>query len=308
MYSAIARNKRTTAILIVVYVLLVGGIGVALSLAFTSPWPAIILTVVAIAHVVLTWFQGGRWVEAALHSHRVTAKEEPRFYRTIENLAIRNGMPMPALGVEEVDDINAYALGLRRDRAVVGVTRGALDNLDNVELEAMMSHEMAHIRNGDSRVKVLVMGLVGAMQLIALILIGVASQSAQSAQSSRAKNKEEDNGGGAALGVFFLALGLVFLIIGYIVGPIVQAAVSRQREYLADATGVEMTRFAPGMISMFRKLELSESGVAPSAANGAMGMFYAYRRPRRGLGYLFTATHPPTWKRIERIQSISQAP
>ncbi|MFZ4079566.1 MAG: M48 family metalloprotease [Microbacteriaceae bacterium] len=305
MYSAIARNKRTTVILIVAYIFIVTGVGVALSWVFGSVWPAIILGVVSIVHVVLTWFYGGRWVEAALHSHRVSAKDEPRFYRTIENLAIRNGMPIPALGVEEVSDINAYAMGLRRDRAVVGVTRGALDNLDNVELEAILSHEMAHIRNGDSRVKVLVMGLVGAMQLIAIILIGAG---AQTANQANARRDNRDNGGAAVVGGFFLVLGLVFLIIGYVVGPIVQSAVSRQREYLADASGVEMTRFAPGMISMFRKLELSESGAISSGANGAMGMFYAYRRRRRGLGYLFTASHPPTWKRIERIQAIAKAP
>ena len=305
MYSAIARNKRTTVILIVAYIFIVTGVGVALSWVFGSVWPAIILGGVSIVHVVLTWFYGGRWVEAALHSHRVSAKDEPRFYRTVENLAIRNGMPIPALGVEEVDAINAYAMGLRRDRAVVGVTRGALDNLDNVELEALLSHEMAHIRNGDSRVKVLVMGLVGAMQLIAIILIGAG---AQTANQANARRDNRDSGGAAVVGGFRVVLGLVFWIVGYVVGPIVQSAVSRQREYLADASGVEMTRFAPGMISLFRKFEASESGAISSAANVAMGMFYAYRRRRRGLGYLFTATHPPTWKRIERIQAIAKAP
>lgn len=303
MYSAIARNKRTTVFLIISYIAIIVGIGVGFSFLFNSIWPVIVMSVLVSVHVVFAWFQGGAWVERAMNDHRVTARDEPRFYRVIETLAIRNGMPMPKLAVDERDlTINAYAAGMRPDKAIVGVTRGALDNLDNTELEAVMSHEMSHIKNGDMRVKTLVTALVGFMQLIAIILIGIGVGTADSNANDRDKNR----GGLAALGIVILVLGFVFVIVGFVVGPIVRSAVSRQREFLADASGVEMTRFVPGMVSLFRKMEYEEFGTTGVADSSALGMFYAYRRPRRGLAYLFNATHPPTYKRIQRVQAMEQ--
>ena len=302
MYSAIARNRRTTVLLIVGYVIIVVGVGVGFSFLLNSVWPVVVFSILAGLHVVFAWFRGERMCERAMRDHRVTAKDEPRFYRAVETLAIRNGMAMPKLAGDERDrSINAYAMGMRPDRAVIGVTRGALLQLDNTELEAVMSHEMSHIKNGDTRVKVLIMALVGFMQLIALILIVGAGQAG--AESNRS-NDRDNRGSAAAIGVVLLVLGFVFLIIGFVVGPIIQSAVSRQREFLADASGVEMTRFAPGMISLFRKFEIEEFGTTGASDSTALGIFYAYRRPRRGLAYLFTATHPPTYKRIERIEEI----
>jgi heat shock protein HtpX len=309
MYSAIARNRRTTVVLIISYIAIIVGIGIGFSFLFNSIWPVIVLSILVGIHVVYAWFRGGAMVERAMNDHRVTARDEPRFFRAVDTLAIRNGMPMPKLAVDERDlTINAYAAGMRPDKAVVGITRGALNNLDNTELEALLSHEMSHIKNGDMRVKTLVTALVGFMQLVAIILIGVSVGVGTSGSGSNSGSAERDKNraGLAVLGVVVLVLGFVFVIVGFIVGPIVRSAVSRQREYLADASGVEMTRFVPGMISLFRKMEYEEFGTTGVADSSALGMFYAYRRPRRGLAYLLNATHPPTYKRIERVASMER--
>lgn len=301
MHSAIARNKRTTVFLIAGYIVVVVGVGVGLSFLFSSIWPVIILSVFAALHVLIAWFRSASIINRAFHANTVTRREEPRLVNVVETLAIRNGMPVPTIEVVEDDDINAFAIGMRPDRAIVGATRGALNKLDSTELEAVMAHEMAHIKNGDTRVKMLVVALVGFMQLVAMILIAIVVGAGTSNNSS-----DKKNGGNplAILAIFALALSIVFLIVGYIIGPIVQSAVSRQRELLADASGVEMTRFAPGFVSLFRKFEEAELG---AGASGTLSIFYTYRRPRRGLLYLFTATHPPTWKRIERMEAMAEA-
>lgn len=301
MHSAIARNKRTTVFLIVGYIIVVVGVGVGLSFLLASIWPVIILSVFAALHVLFAWFRSARLINNAFHANTVTRREEPRLVSIVETLAMRNGMPVPTIEIVEDDDINAFAMGMRPDRAIVGATRGALNKLDNTELEAVMAHEMAHIKNGDTRVKMLVVALVGFMQLIAMILIAIVVGAGASNNNGGKKN-----GGNplAVLAIIAFALGLVFLIVGYIIGPIVQSAVSRQRELLADASGVEMTRFAPGFVSLFRKFEEAEQG---AGASGTLSIFYTYRRPRRGLLYLFTATHPPTWKRIERMEAMANA-
>jgi heat shock protein HtpX len=302
MYSAIARNKRATVILIVTYISLIVALGIAMSVALKSVWPVIILSVLTAVHVLWTWFGAERACEQAMRSHNVGARDEPRFYRTVETLAIRNGMPMPRLKVQEESFINAYAMGMRPEKSVVGVTRGALNELDNTELEAVMAHEMSHIKNGDSRMNILIASLVQFMQIIVIVLIlgaGTASDNNQ--------NKDKDSrAGGAALGVFLLLVAIPFILVGFIIGPIVNAAVSRQREFLADASGVEMTRFVPGMVGLFRKLEMQEFGTTGAAKGPVLGIFYTYRRPRRGIAYLFTATHPHTYKRIERVEEMER--
>jgi len=260
--------------------------------------------------VLWAWFRTGRMVDNALKATKITIRDEPLLYRTVQTLAIRNGMPMPAIEVSEDSDINAYAIGMRPDRAIVGATRGALNKLDAIELEAVMAHEMAHIKNGDTRVKLLIVGLVTFMQLLAMILLSMVvgiSQNNNTSRNGSGNRNQNDQGGAAAvavLAIILFALGLVFLIVGYVVGPLVQSAVSRQREYLADASGVEMTRFAPGFVSLFRKFDEEERG---AGATGALSIFYTYRRPRRGLRYLFTASHPPNWKRIERMEAMAEA-
>ena len=307
MYRAIARNKRTTVFLIVGYILVVVGVGVGLSFLVNSIWPVIILSVFAALHVLWAWFRTGRLVDNALHAKKITIRDEPRLYRTVQTLAIRNGMPMPAIEVSEDDDINAYAIGMSPDRAIVGATRGALNKLDSIELEAVMAHEMSHIKNGDTRVKLLIVGLVTFMQLLAMILlamvVGISQTNTRANTGKRSQNEQSGAAAVAVLAILLFALGLVFLIVGYVVGPLVQSAVSRQREYLADASGVEMTRFAPGFVSLFRKFEEEELG---AGATGALSIFFTYRWPRRGLRYLFTASHPPTWKRIERMEKMAE--
>lgn len=301
MYRAIRRNRIATFVIIAVYLVIVAAVAVGLSLLFHSPWWGIGLGILAMIHIAWVWAGAARTIERMMKTHRVTVEEEPRLYHAVENLAIRNGMPMPAIGVdEETLDINAYAIGFSPKRAVVAASRGALNALDSVELEAIMAHEMSHIRNGDTRVKVLLFGLVGFFQLLAQILIiGGTRVSATSGESGGGSKKNS----GAMLGGFLVVLGFVFMVLGYVIGPLVQNGVSRRRELLADASGVEMTRFIPGMVSAFHRMEAEDQ----TGASGPLAIFYTHRRARRGIAYLFTATHPPTWLRIEKLEEMEAA-
>ena len=302
MYRAIAKNKRTTILIITGYALIVIGLGVWASIALQSPWPAIIIIGVAATWVSVSLAKGIKLAQYLGHWKQISRADEFQLYVTVENLAIRNGMPMPIICIDDSPEINAFAVGMSPKKAIVGATTGALNALDSTELEAVMAHEMSHIKNYDTRVQMVITALVGSMSFLAMLcwafVIGALAGGAS-------ESRKEDNKGGAVfmvIAIVAIVPAIVFSILAWILGPLFSAAVSRQREYLADASGVEMTRYPDGMISLLRKLQAQEKGMAVHEL--AVAAFY-YHNERGGIKQLFTSTHPPTQKRIERVEDMA---
>jgi heat shock protein HtpX len=306
MYRAIQRNKRTTVILIACYIAIIGGLGVWASFALSSPWPGIIILGVAAAWVSVTLSRGVKIAQYLAHWRPVSRADERELYVIVENLAIRNGMPMPTVCVEDSPEINAFAVGMSQRTAIVGATLGTLNALDSTELEAVMAHEMSHIKNYDTRVNLVITALVGSMSFLAVLCWAFVLGALAGGSSSSSRRDRNDRSGAVAIAIAIVLTipAMVFSILAWMVGPLFSAAVSRQREYLADASGVEMTRYPDGMISLLRKLQAQEKGVAIHSL--ALAAFY-YHNERGGIRQMFNSTHPPLRKRIERVEVMANS-
>ncbi len=297
MYRAIARNRRSSIFLIAVFVVIICAAAVAVSFAVESWWPAVLILLFT---GLYTWWQIATAMKNAAKIAgcvEVTAKDEPRLYRTVENLAIRLGMPTPTVAVIEDPAPNALALGMKEDSALVAATRGLLDMLEDSELEGVMAHEMAHIKNEDSRVKLTIFAIIGSVAALSYIL----------ARGAWAIMRHPGRGKGAvavlAFGLALLAVAGLFALIAFLIGPLVNAAVSREREFLADASAFEMTRFADGLASALQKMDAS--AVTGKAALGTHS-FYFLNPARRSRFASWFSSHPSTEKRVERLRSISR--
>ena len=305
MYNAIARNKRNTVIIISLFVAFFTGVSAWLSWLTNNIWVGVSLLGFICIFTTVQYFAAARWAIGLAGGVRIDKDTHPRLWRTVENLAISEGMPMPKVYIIPDDSINAMAIGRDPAHAHVGATEGLLKITEKYELEGVMAHEMAHIKNYDTRVKLIVFGLVGAFSALAqfcwLFVFGIFG-------SSRAgQNKER----GVFLTVLLFPLGFVLLFVGVfawlvstIIGPLVMNGVSRQREYLADATGALMTRHPEALMSALNKMELFSQ--APARKNIATAGMYFTNPFRRGLFSRLFSSHPATDDRIDRLAEMAQ--
>lgn len=297
MYSAIARNRRYTVLLFVVFGAVAVGVSVWLSVLAKHPWPAIFILGFT---GIFTWLQLRSVVKNVQRLSgcvEVTAAQEPELHRVVQNLAIRNGMPVPRVCVIEDAAANAMAAGMSADNAMVAVTRGALDLLTRSELEGVVAHEMAHIRNLDSRVKLTIFALVGSFAA----LTAACWAGAMGILSGTRRRRNPMVGPAMAL----IAVAGVLAVVAYLVGPLVRAALSREREYLADASAFEMTRYADGLSSALLKMEAAGTAVRRSAF--ATNSFFFASPLRRGFWSRMLSSHPSTVDRVHRLYLISRS-
>ena len=222
----------------------------------------------------------------------IEKSDNPRLWRIVENLAITEGMPMPKLYVIPDEAPNAFASGRDPKHAVVAATTGLLAIMNDKELEGVMAHELGHVKNYDIRVSTIVFGLVSAIGVLADFAIRMAFFSGGGRKDSN------DNGLGAAL----IIIGIAASLIAWLIGPIVSAAVSRQREYLADATGAHTTRYPEGLASALEKL--GQYGRPMRRASSSMAHMYINDPVKPGLTERLFSTHPPIPQRIARLRAI----
>ncbi|MEO5535508.1 MAG: M48 family metallopeptidase [Pseudolysinimonas sp.] len=291
MYSAIAKNKRNTVFIILLFILIIGALSVVASF-IVGDWSVSIWTVVvAIGYAVIQYFLATRETLALSGAREVTKADQPRLYRIVENLAITEGLPMPKVYVINDPAPNAFATGRDPEHAVVAATTGILEIMTDSELEGVMAHEMGHVKNYDIRVSLIVFGLVIAIGLIADIIFRMLFWGGRSRNS---------NLGGPAF-LVVIAIGLVAAILAPIVAAVVQAAVSRQREYLADATSSLTTRNPEALASALEKLQTYGRPVART--NTSMSHLWIADPNRPGFMSKLFSTHPPIADRIARLRN-----
>lgn len=290
MYSAIAANKRNTIIIIALFVSLLGGISLWWGYASGNGSSAIMVIGFVLIYTIFQYYLAGKLAIGLTGAVEIQKEDNPRLWRTVENLSIAEGIPMPKVYIINDPAPNAFATGRDPEHAIVAATTGLLVLMDDNELEGVMAHELAHIRNYDIRVSTIVFGLVSAIGIIADFAIRAAFF---------AGGNNRDRG---SAGAILLVVGLVASLIAWLIGPIVSAAVSRQREYLADATGVQITRYPDGLASALKKL--GEYGRPMRRASASMAHMFLNDPIRPGFTERLFSTHPPIPKRIERITEM----
>ncbi|MCS5510694.1 M48 family metalloprotease [Curtobacterium flaccumfaciens pv. flaccumfaciens] len=295
MYSAIARNKRNTVVIVLVFLLIIGALGFFGGYLAGNVSIGFIVIVVALGYAVLQYFLAARQATAIAGGVEIDRVSEPRLWRTVENLAIATGMPMPRVFVIPDPAPNAFATGRDPEHAVVAATTGLLELMDDQELQGVMAHELGHVRNYDIRVSTMVFGLVVAVGLIADVLLRISIFSGLSG----GRNRNSDNGGSA--NPVLLIAGIVAVIVAPIAAAGVQAAVSRQREYLADATGAMTTRHPEGLARALEKL--GAHGRPTQTQNSSMAHLWIADPMRPGVMDRLFSTHPPLPDRIARLRA-----
>ena len=290
MYKQIAENKRRTVFIIIGFVILIGAIAGLFAWFYRDPWIAVWTIVAAMIYALIQYYFAGNIAMAMTGAKEIVKKDNPRLYNIVENLSITTGLPMPKVYIIDDKAPNAFATGRDPKHAAVAATTGLLDIMNDKELTAVMAHEMSHVKNYDIRVSMIVFGLVCVVGLISdfgfrFMYYG---------------NRRRDNEGSP--------VGYVLILIVAILAPIfagiAQMAVSRQREFLADASAVNITRYPEGMIDALKKLQSHSQPM--HSQNIATEAMYINNPLRKGFFSNLFSSHPPIEKRIERLEHGKQ--
>lgn len=288
MYNAIAANKRNTVFIMLVFIVIVAGLGYVFSQVYGSTgifWGTL---VGASVYALIQYFAAAKLALAVNGAHEIEKRDNPKLYRIVENLSITNGMSMPKVYLIDDPAPNAFATGRDPKHAYVAATTGIVELMSDRELEAVMAHEMGHVKNFDIRVMMIVFGLVSAIGLLADIFLRMLWFS-----DSRDRNSSP----------IFLVIGIVAAIVAPIIAMLVQFAISRQREYLADATGAMTTRDPEALATALEKIGQVGSGLRRQNSSSAH-LFFANPLKGASLAKLFS-THPPIEDRVKRLREMT---
>ena len=286
MYKAIAANKRNTLLIMAVFVALISVIGYLVSLYFGDVSISFWVIGGAAIYALIQYFLASKLAIAMTGAKEIQKRDNPRLFRIVENLAITLGIPNPKVYLIEDSAPNAFATGRDPKHAVVAATTGLLEIMDDRELEAVMAHEMGHVQNYDIRVSMIAFGLVSAIGILADIVMRMIFFG----------DRRDSNANPV-----ILVAGLVVVILAPLIATIVQLAISRQREYLADASGAMTTRDSDGMISALGKLE--SYGRPMKKQNTSAAHMFLNDPQKPGIFNRLFSTHPPLSESIKRLQS-----
>jgi heat shock protein HtpX len=295
-YTHIARNKFYSILLIFIFLLIVIGIGFFAAQVYNAPGIVVIAVLFSTISAFISYFFSDKITLSMSGAKQVDLKTSPELYQIVENLSIAAGLPMPRVYIIEDSAMNAFATGRNPKNAVVCVTTGILARLNKTELEGVLAHELSHIGNYDIRFMTLVVVLVGVITLLSDWLLRISFFGG-----------DNDNKNNNAI---FLIIGLILLIISPIVAMLIQLAVSRKREFLADSTGALLTRYPEGLASALEKI--SQDHEPLEAANKATAHLYIANplKDQKGKSTSWFAglfnTHPPIEERVKRLREMDK--
>ncbi|MCL2280647.1 M48 family metalloprotease [Candidatus Saccharibacteria bacterium] len=283
MYKAISANKRNTVVIMAVFLLIIGGLGALAGYIYQDWGVTVAVVVIASIYALVQFFLASHEALAINGAREIEKRDAPELYRIVENLAITEGLPMPKVYIMQDPSPNAFATGRNPRTASVAVTTGLMEIMNKRELTAVLAHEMGHVKNYDILVNMVAFGLVGAIGMLADLLVRMLFSS-----------KSDRDNKNPALMIF----GLVGLILAPIAATLVQLAISRQREYLADASGALTTRDPEALAAALEKLKTHGRPMEKQNRSTA-SMFFS--NPLKKASGLFR-THPPLDERIKRLR------
>jgi len=295
MYSQIESNKRNSIFLFVLFLIFIGVIVYIVNLLFFQGYMFIIVAaIIAIIFSLISYYSGDKIVLSMTKAKEANKKDHAYLINAVEGLAIAAGIPKPNVYVIPGQQINAFATGRNPKTSSVAVTEGCLQKLNRQELEGVLAHEMSHIKNYDIRVMMLASVLVGIIIFLTEIML-------RSFLWGGLKGNDRQQGGGLQL--VLIIIGVVLLILAPIIAQMIKFAISRKREYLADASGALLTRYPKGLADALKKIKLDSSELR-TASNATAHLFIANPfKKKQWLASLFQ-THPDVDLRIKKLESM----
>jgi heat shock protein HtpX len=287
MYSAIASNKRKTIFIMFGFAVFVGLLAWLLGSAYGSSTAYAVL-IFGLIYATISYFAGSRLSLAVNGAHEIQKSDNPRLWRTVENLAITDGLPMPRVYIIDDPAPNAFATGRNPSHAAVCATSGLLDIMDDSELEGVIAHELGHVKNYDIRVSMIAFALSAVVAIVADTILRL----------TWFRDRDEENNN-----QLLFVLAIVAAIVAPLIATLIQLAISRKREYLADATGVLTTRYPEGLERALAKI--GQVGSTLQRQNTSTAHFF-FANPLKGhsISNLFS-THPPIAERIKRLEEMA---
>jgi heat shock protein HtpX len=291
MYSHISSNKRKTWLLIILFVFLILALGYLFGAKTGDPSFGIILaTILAVIMALTSYFAGDKIALATNKAKRLQKTDAPELWRVVENLSITAGCPMPKLYLIPDRSPNAFATGRSPDKASIAVTAGLLERLNKTELEGVIAHELSHIKNYDIRVMMVVVVLVGIIMLLSDWLM-------RSFFFSRGDREKK-------IPVALAFLGLTLAILSPLFAELIKLAISRKREFLADASGALLTRYPDGLASALQKISSAEPMKRANHATAHLYIANPFGSAKGAWKSLFS-THPPLEERVRRLNAMT---
>jgi heat shock protein HtpX len=286
MYEQISSNKRRTFFLLFSFIALLWGLAYLISQATGRPGLLFVIGAFSLLYSFFSYFAGAKIALAVNGAKEITKKDDPRLWRTVENISITDGLPMPKVYIMNDPAPNAFATGRKPEASAVCATSGLLEIMTDTELEGVIAHEMGHIKNYDMRVNTIAFALVGIISMIADLFWHITWFGGDDRDTPP----------------WLQVLAIVAVILAPFAATLMQLAISRRREYLADATGALTTRYPDGLASALEKI--GRYGSALKKPNTATAhMFFANPLKKGGISNLFS-THPPVEARIKALQEM----
>ncbi len=295
MYKQIDSNKRKTVLLIAIFIIIIAGLGYLFGyLTEFGYWGLVAAIIISVLMSLFSYYKGDKVALWTAGAKEIQKQDNPYAYRMVENLCITAGLPAPKVYIINDPAPNAFATGRDPKHASVALTTGIIDMLENEELEGVIAHELSHIKNYDIRIMTIVIILVGVIALLANWLL----------RARLFGFGKRDNRGGGRIGVILMIAGLILAILSPLIAQLIQLAVSRKREFLADADGALLTRYPEGLAGALEKISSYKQPLRK--ANDATAHMYIinpFAGTKKFMAKLFS-THPPVEKRIKALRKM----
>lgn len=297
IYDEISSNQRKSFLLIFCFFALVIGLGYALGMLYGNQYSGLILAfIIGLIYFLFSYYAGASTILAMTRAKEATKPEYTHLINTVEGLAIAAGIPKPPK-VYVIDDsaLNAFATGRDYEHASITVTTGLLQKLNKLELEGVIAHEMSHIKNYDIRVMMLAAVMVGLVVLLSDFLL-------RSFLWGGKQGKKNENGGA----LLFILVGVVLAVLAPLIGELMRLAISRKREFLADASGALLTRYPKGLADALRKIKGDPDPLVDTANKATAPLFISipFRREHRSWMQGLFSTHPDINVRIKKLEEM----
>lgn len=294
MYNQIALNKRRTVILIAVFIAIILAVGYAISIISNNNPSAYLIFALGFSLVssLAGYYSGDKMALWSAGAVPIQKEQNPYVYRMVENLCITAGLPAPKIYLIPDPSPNAFATGRDPKHASIALTTGLIERLENEELEGVIAHELSHIKNYDIRLMTIAVALAGTIVLLSDWFLRMGFFGGR---------RNDNNRGGGALGTAVFVLGIIMMILAPLIAQLIQLAISRRREFLADASGALLTRYPAGLASALRKIsEYKQPMIRASNATAHLYIANPFSGSGKRLAAMFS-THPPIEDRIKAL-------